>query len=154
VTIKVRATAPQVPVVVAGDEFRSDYADGFIVEGVRARPPEAWARHTLEQGPAFVRWFVTFGWRYVLGLRLARGSSADHVAGWPIVRSDADVVVLGVDSRMLGRGRLTFTADESSATAGSNLELTRPGARAIWSVAGLLHRRILPSLLGHAARSE
>ncbi|HEX4493530.1 MAG TPA: hypothetical protein VH914_20170 [Acidimicrobiia bacterium] len=153
VAIRARATAPQVPVVVAGEDFRSDYADGFIVERVSARPPEAWARQTLEQGPAALRWFVTFGWRYVLGLHLARGRSADHVAGWRVVRSDADVVVLAVDSGMLGRCRLTFTAGESSATAGSNLEFTRPGARAIWSVAGLLHRRILPSLFGHAARS-
>jgi hypothetical protein len=143
----------QAPVIVAATEFRSDYADGFIVEGVVARPPEAWARRTLEDGPAALRWFVMLGWRYILGLRLARGRSADHVAGWPIVRNDPGVVVLGVDSRMLGHCRLTFTADDSSATAGSNIELTKPGARALWTLAGVLHRRILPILFGHAARS-
>jgi hypothetical protein len=148
----VRRRPPTEPAVVDGQEFRSDYADRFVVEPVDGRPAEVWARGTLEGGPAALRWFINFGWRYVLGLRLHRDASADHVAGWPIARRDPSVVVLGVDSRVLGRARLTFTASDASASASSDVEFDQRGARAVWAVAGLLHRRVLPYLLGHAVR--
>lgn len=151
-TFKVRRQPPSEPAAIDGQAFRSDYADRFVVEPVDQRSAEAWARGTLEQSPAALRWFIAFGWRYVLGLRLHRGASADHVAGWSISRRDPTVVVLAVDSRVLGRARLTFAAGDASASVSSDVEFDRRGARMIWAVVGLLHRRVLPYSLGHAAR--
>jgi len=151
-TCIVRREPPGDPVVIDGHAFRSDYGDRFVVEPVDRRSAEVWARGTLERGPAALRWFITFGWRHVLGLRLHRGASADDVAGWSIARRDPTVVVLAAESRVLGRARLTFTAADASASASSNVEFDRRGARSVWAVAGLLHRRVLPYLLGHAAK--
>jgi len=150
--IAVRREPAQEPVAVAGQEFRSDYADRFVVDGVDERPAEAWARATLEQSPAALRAFITFGWRSVLRLQLRRGRASDEVAGWPIVRREPGVVVLAVDSRVLGRARLTFTSSDSSASVSSNIEFDRRGAAPIWSAVGLLHRPILRYSLGHAAK--
>jgi hypothetical protein len=152
VTARARRRDPGPPVDVRGDTFRADYADCFEVAAADQRPADTWARGTLEGCPALLRGFVTFGWRYGLGLRLQRGQSPDHVAGWPVVRREPALVVLGVDARLLGRARLTFESSASSSTVSSHVEFDRLGARAIWAVVGLLHRRILPYMLGHAAR--
>ena len=67
----------------ADDLGRSDYASAFEVtigEG-DGRSPEQWARAVFEGAPTAIRWFVVFGWRYVLGLRLGPRSSPDYVAG-------------------------------------------------------------------------
>ncbi len=148
---EVRRQAPPDPVNVEGSKFRPDYADSFVVDGVDQRSAESWARGTLEECPTALRWLITFGWRYVLGLRLHRGRSPQFVAGWPIVQRVPALIVLEVDSRVLGRARLTFTCSDSSASASSNIEFGRRGARAIWAVVGLLHRRILPYALDHTA---
>jgi hypothetical protein len=100
-----------------------------------------------------LRLFVVVGWRIVLRLRLGPKNSEHHVAGWPIVLRTPETVVLGVESRALGHARLTFRTRPSSVTASSNVTFERRGGRAIWSVVGWLHRRILPYLLGHAASS-
>jgi hypothetical protein len=152
VTGSARRRDPGPPVDVRDDTFRADYADCFEVAAIDARPAEAWARGTLEGCPALLRGFATFGWRYCLGLRLRRGHSPDHVAGWPVVRREPALVVLGVESLVLGRARLTFETNASSATVSSHVEFDRRGAGAVWAVVGLLHRRIVPYMLGHAAR--
>jgi hypothetical protein len=138
-------------VAVAGNAVRWDYADAFELAGAEPRTAEQWARAALEHGPAALRWFVGFGWRYVLRLRLGPNHSAQHVAGWPIVLREPETVVLEVESGVLGRARLTFCTGRSIVSASSNVSFERRGARAMWSVTGLLHRRILPYLLGHAA---
>jgi hypothetical protein len=111
------------------------------------------ARATLEQGPVALRSFVVFGWRVFLRLHLERGNPPDTVAGWPILLRTSETIVLGLKSGTLGHARLTFHSGPSVVRASSNIAFERRGARAIWAVAGLLHRRILPYLLGHAASS-
>jgi hypothetical protein len=149
--MRARRVDPTEPVVVAGVDLRSDYADEFELAVTVARPAEAWARATLEHGPAALQWFVGFGWRYILRLRLGPDGSEDHVAGWPIVLRTPETVVLEVESGAIGRARLTFRSGPGSVTASSNVTFERRGGRVLWSVAGLMHRRILPYLLGHAA---
>jgi hypothetical protein len=144
---------PAEPVEIAGEAFRSDYADSFELAPTELRTADAWARATLEQGPAALRSFVMFGWRFVLLLRLRPKDHANCIAGWPILLRTPETVVLGVESALLGRARLTFRASPDLVSASSNVSYERRGARAIWAVAGLLHRRILPYLLGHAASS-
>ncbi len=138
---------------VAGVALRSDYADAFETAAAEPRTAEQWARATLEQGPVVLRSFVGFGWRTVLRLRLGPSDSEYHVAGWPIVLRTPETVVLEVESGALGHARLTFRTGPSMASASSNVTFERRGGRPMWSVAGLMHRRILPYLLGHAASS-
>jgi hypothetical protein len=135
------------------EPFRSDYADAFVLTPTDERTAEQWARATLERGPRALQAFVMFGWHYILRLRLGPSGSGDHIAGWPILMRTPETVVIGVESATVGRARLTFRTTPSLVSASSNLTFERPAGRAIWSVAGLLHRRILPYLLGHAASS-
>jgi hypothetical protein len=151
--MRVHRVEPGEPVAVAGEALHSDYADAFELAPAEQRTAEQWARATLEQGPLALRLFVVVGWRIVLRLRLGPNKSEHHVAGWPIVLRTAETVVLGVESRALGHARLTFRTRPSSVTVSSNVTFERRGGRAMWSVAGWLHRRILPYLLGHAASS-
>jgi hypothetical protein len=142
---------PEAPETVGGNPFRSDYADEFEVTPTEERTAEQWARATLEQGPRALQAFVMFGWRAILRLRLGPTNSEDHVAGWPILVRTPEVVVLGVESGTVGNARLTFRSTTSTVSASSNVSFERRGGRALWSVAGLLHRQILPYLLSHAA---
>ena len=154
VRVRAHRVEPGEPEPIAGDWFRSDYADACELTPTEQRTAEQWARATLEQGPIALRWFVVIGWRAVLRLRLGPSGSDDHVGGWPILLRTPETVVLGVESGALGRARLTFRSSTSSVSAASNIEFERRGARAIWAIAGLLHRQILPSLLGHAASTD
>jgi hypothetical protein len=149
--VRARRVEPIESETVAGATVRWDYADAFEVTPADARTAEQWARATLEDGPRALALFVMLGWRWVLRLRLGPGDAPDHVAGWPIVLRAPDVVVLEVESGVLGRARLTFRTRAEVAGAASNVAYEQRGARALWWAAGLLHRRILPYLLGHAA---
>lgn len=151
--VRAHRVEPAEPEAVAGEPFRSDYADAFELTPTESRTAEEWARATLEQGPPALRAFVTFGWRFVLRLRLGPKDSENFVAGWPILLRTPNTVVLGVASGALGHARLTFRSDPANVQASSNVSFERRGGRAMWSIGGLLHRRILPYLLGHAASS-
>jgi hypothetical protein len=153
-TVRARRVEPAEPANIDGAARDWGYADAFECVPRGPRTAEQWARATLEQGPSALRWFVGFGWRYVLRLRLGSTQSESHVAGWPIVLRTPETVVLEVESGALGHARLTFNASPADVRASSNVAFERRGARAIWSVAGLLHRRILPYLLTHAASSR
>jgi hypothetical protein len=153
VAVRAHRVETEEPETVAGDAFRSDDADAFELTPTDQRTAEQWARGTLEQGPRALRAFVMFGWRAILRLRLGPNGSADHIAGWPILLRTPETVVIGVESGTVGRARLTFRSSPSLVSASSNIEFERRGGRKLWSIAGLLHRRILPYLLGHAASS-
>jgi hypothetical protein len=154
--VRAHRVEPGEPEAVAGEPFRSDYADAFEVTPSEPRTAEEWARATLEQGPSALRGFIMFGWRFVLRLRLRLGPSDSEncVAGWPVLLRTPDTVVLGVASGAIGHARLTFRSNPAIVQAPSNVSFERPGGRAMWWVAGLLHRRILPYLLGHAASTS
>jgi hypothetical protein len=151
---KARRIEPAEPEPIEGASARWDYADAFELSPAELRSAEAWARATLEAGPTALRWFVVAGWKTVLRLRLGPGGSEQHVAGWPIVLRTPEVVVLEVASGALGRARLTFRTTPGRVSASSNIAYERPGARAMWWAGGVLHRRILPYLLTHAAASS
>jgi hypothetical protein len=151
--MRARRVEPEAPATVAGKSFRSDYADEFELTPTEERTAEQWARATLEQGPDALQAFVMFGWRAILRLRLGPKSSEDHVAGWPILVRSPEIVVLGVESGAVGHARLTFRSAPTIVSASSNVSFEHRTGRALWSVAGLLHRRILPYLLSHAAAS-
>ena len=82
-----------------------DYADAFEIElpASDGRTAEQLARVALEQAPLPVRLTVRVAHRHLLRMRLGPASSAGHVFGWRIVRSEPDAVQLESTSPLLGR---------------------------------------------------
>ncbi len=131
-----------------------DYADAFAIDpGTEDRSAEQWARTAFEGAPAGLRWFLLIGWRFVLGIRLGPRPSPQHVLGWPIVLATRDTIVLGVESAVVGPSHLLFRVADGRVVAATFVRFDRPGARAIWSARGLIHRPTLSYLLAHAART-
>jgi len=78
---------------------KPDYVDLFTVATVAAadRSPEQWARPAIEDA-AVAGQFI---WRVVLGLRLERRPSLDHVGGWKIGDRDDNWIRLEAASWFL-----------------------------------------------------
>jgi hypothetical protein len=133
---------------------RSDYASAFRLSTARARnrTPELWARAVFEQAPALLRPILVFGWRVGLGLRLGPRPSPGFVLGWSVRSAGPDTVTLGAESRLL-RAQNLVVVDESSVTWVTLVRFERPLARPIWAVTSVVHHRVIPYLLGRAARS-
>ena len=132
-----------------------DYADAFQVhlEPGDRRTAEQFARCGLEQSPRLVRATIRGAQRRVLGLRLGPAAAPGHVLGWPVVRSEPDVVQLETRSPVLGRAVIVGQrAAEGTARISTYLFYRRPRlARLLWAAVGPLHRRIAPYLLRRAA---
>ena len=91
--------------------------------------------------------------RHVLRFRLGPPSSADHVIGWPIVRSDPDEIVLTTSGPLM-RGELTLRRlDGRRATLTTRLHYRHKiAARTVWVMVGPLHRVVAPRLMERATR--
>ena len=130
----------------------SDYAGAFeitIAEG-DDRSAEEWARSMFERSPIPIRWFVVFGWRFVLGLRLGPRSSPGFVSGWRIREVRPDLIVLDVDSSLLTAQKDIWIA--SGSVRVSTFVIYKRGlGRAIWASISPVHNRTEPYLLGSAA---
>jgi hypothetical protein len=138
---------------VRGTLAEPDYTDVFEVgTELGSRSAEQWARASFEGAPRAVRWFLLVGWRLVLGLRLGPRRSPDHVLGWTIVRRTREQIILETQSTLLGQVQLVFRVQASRVLAGTLIHFAGHGARAIWSIVGLVHRRTLPYLLTRGAR--
>ena len=81
----------------------SDYAGAFEVTIAQRddRSPEQWARSVFESTPTAIRWFVLFGWRFILGLRLGPRLAPDCVSGWRIRDVRSGVITLEAGSWLL-----------------------------------------------------
>jgi hypothetical protein len=131
---------------------RSDYASAFEVTITEedGRSPEQWARAAFEDAPIAIRWFVVFGWRFVLGLRLGPRSSPDYISGWRVRDSRPGVIDIEVHSWLL-------TADKEIRVANGSVRLStfvryrRGLGRAIWTLVTPIHHFTEPRLLGYAA---
>jgi hypothetical protein len=130
----------------------SDYGGAFEVTIALEddRSPEEWSRSVFECAPTPIRWFVIFGWRFVLGLRLGPRLSPDYVSGWRIRDIRPGVITLEADSWLL-------TADKEIRVAGGSVRVStfvryrRGLGRAVWTLVAPIHHRTEPYLLGHAA---
>lgn len=129
-----------------------DYVDAFEVPKLSTdtRTPEQWARAVFESAPRLVRWFLLLGWRWVLGLRLGPRPSPDHVLGWRIVSTEPDAIHLELRSALMV-ARLILRVASSTTVWITNVHYTRSLARPLWTAVGLIHRKIIPYLLGRAA---
>ena len=129
-----------------------DYRDAFEVPTDRTdtRTPEQWARAVFESAPRKSRWFLLLGWRGVLGLRLGPRPSSDHVLGWRIVETSPEAVRLELRSAVM-TAHLILRVASSTAVLTTHVYYTRPLAHPLWAAVGLIHRQMIPSLLGRAA---
>jgi hypothetical protein len=130
----------------------SDYAGAFEVKIVQGddRSPEQWSRSVFESAPTAVRWFVVFGWRFVLGLRLGPRMSPDYVSGWRIRDVRPDVITLEVDSWLMTAYKEIRIAS-GSVRVSTFVRYRRGLGRAVWTLVTLVHHRTEPYLLGYAA---
>lgn len=129
-----------------------DYRDAFEVpiDKTDRRTAEQWLRAVFEDAPRPVRWFLLLGWRGVLGLRLGPRPSPDHILGWRIASREHDEVRLELHSALM-KAQLTLRLSSSTAVWSTNVSYTQPLARSLWAAVGVIHRQIVPYLLGRAA---
>jgi hypothetical protein len=129
-----------------------DYRDAFEVPTDRTdtRTPEQWARAVFESAPRPLRWFLLLGWRWVLGLRLGPRPSSDHVLGWRIVETSPEAVRLELRSAFM-TAQLILRVASSTAVLTTNVYYTWRLAHPLWAAVGLIHRQMIPYLLGRAA---
>ena len=130
----------------------SDYAGAFEVTIAQGddRSPEQWSRSVFESAPTAVRWFVVFGWRFVLGLRLGPRRSPDYVSGWRIRDVRPGVITLEVDSWLMTAYKEIRLAN-GSVRMSTFVRYRRWPGRAIWTLVMPVHHRTEPFLLGYAA---
>jgi hypothetical protein len=129
---------------------RIDYEDAFRVTGAGRLTPEQWVSAILRDAPPRVRRRLVIGWT-ALGLRLGPPWSPDRVLGWKIEHSGSDFVLLAADSWLGLRGRLLFRTEGDGLLFATLVEQTNPIGRAVWAVITPRHRRVVTSLLNHAA---
>jgi hypothetical protein len=134
---------------------RVDYEDAFLVEVGTApdRTGEQWARAALEGAPTSVRGGLQKGW-LALGLRLDRDQSGQSVLGWELRHSDAEFALLGARSRFGMPAELLFKPQQETLLFATFVQQQNPIARALWAAVAPRHRRVVPHLLGRAARAQ
>lgn len=137
---------------ISNERFLPDYRDRFEVAIPRTdtRTAEQWLRTVFEDAPRPVRWFLLLGWRGVLGLRVGPRPSPDHILGWLIVSKEPEEVRLELHSALM-KAQLTLHLSSSTAIWNTDVSYTQPLARPLWATVGVIHRQIIPSLLGRAA---
>jgi hypothetical protein len=130
----------------------SDYAGAFEVTITQGddRSPEKWSRSVFEGAPTAIRWFVMFGWRFVLGLRLGPRLSPDYVSGWRIRDVRPGVITLEAGSWLLTANKEIRVAS-GSVRVSTFVRYRRGLGRAVWTLVAPVHHRTEPYLLGHAA---
>ena len=133
----------------------ADYVDSCQVstDGLPARSAEQWARAALEGMPRPLHWLVLVGWRVVLGFKLGPRPSPDHILGWRVVANSPEEVVIEAQSGLM-TADLLFRVDDSTVTWMTFVRHQRRASRPIWSIVGLLHRRIVPYTLARAAEAS
>ena len=153
-TLRIRRI-PDVEDPAIGDTH-FDYADCFEVRTIGAdqRTAESLARAALEDMPVALRVLVRIAHRFVLRFRLGPQTSTDHVLGWRIVSSAPDFVVLEADGPIM-RGLIVGRKTAPGVTVVRTFVCYRRRvASLIWTVVGVLHRRVAPYLLRRAATEK
>jgi len=130
-----------------------DYAAAWEVtvkDGDR-RSAEQWARATFEGAPRPWRAFIVAGWTMGLGLRLGPRPSPHHVLGWRFVTPEPDEIILQEPFRS-GTAHNVLRVESSKVLLATFVRHETPWGRPLWSSVAPLHHRIVPYLLGRAAR--
>jgi len=132
-----------------------EYEDAFLLEtgAAQRRTGEQWARAILEDAPIRIRRKLRWGW-FALGLKLASTPSDRFVLGWEVRRSTPDLALLGAGSRLGMPAELLFERQHDTLLVATFVQQQNPVARATWAAVAPRHRRVVPSLIERAARSE
>jgi hypothetical protein len=151
-----RALRTEVPEPVAS---RSDVAGSHRAltfelpyDRARAMTAQEWARATFEGAPRLVRWFLVFGFRVVLGLRLDR-AVMPQVLGWRLTEQPPDTATLAAQSYLIDGYNIVTVHDESVEWT-TLVRYRRGAARPVWRLVELFHRVLMPYLLTHAGRAH
>ncbi|MDM4138632.1 MULTISPECIES: DUF2867 domain-containing protein [Mycobacterium] len=137
---------------IAAAAERADYTDVFEVPLPQgdSRTAEQTFRDAVGRsgGGGVVPWIH----RHVLRLRLGPHSSAEHIIGWTIARSDRDELVLTARGPLM-LGELTLRRqDGPRASLTTRVQYCRKTAgRTVWAFVGPLHRAVAPRLMKRAA---
>lgn len=123
----------------------------LAVADARSMTAEQWARATWEGAPTIVRWSLTVGWRFALGLRLAPARSPTNVLGWHLLDDRPDTATLHASSPLL-IGHNVVIVKESTVLWTTLVRYEHPLARPIWRLAEFVHRIVLRYLLTRAGK--
>lgn len=127
----------------------ADYVDLFTVGTGAARgAPEEWARAGVEEAAGRAGQFV---WRVILGLRLERRPSPDHVAGWKIAERGEDWIRLEAASWHM-TAHIVVQVDDDRLSIATFIRYDNPIAALVWPPLSNVHRRAMPGLLRRAVR--
>ena len=129
-----------------------DYEDAFVVEvdSAQERTAEEWARAILEGAPLRLRASLVAGW-LGLGLKLGSPWSGGRLLGWPIRRSDPDVLLLGAGSRIGMPGEILLKREEGSLLLATFIRHENRLARALWARVTPGHQRTVRHVLDEIA---
>jgi len=130
---------------------RLDYADAFLIASDVRRTPQEWSRAVLQDAPLAVQTRLVSGWT-ALGLKLGPPGSSGRVLGWAVRRSAPDYLVLAADGRLGLNGELLFRSEPRGLLFATFVQHNNPCARRAWAAITPTHRRVVRSLLTHAAR--
>jgi hypothetical protein len=150
-TDRVREVEVSAEVLALTTLARVDYRDAFRVEAPEAagHSGEEWARAALEGAPAPMQGTLRKGWT-AIGLKLEPPDSERAVLGWKVRRGDAELALLGVESRIGMPAELLFKPEADGLLFATFIEQSTPLARATWMPVGPGHRLIVPELLARA----
>jgi hypothetical protein len=127
-----------------------DYADAFLIASDVRRTPQEWIRAVLQDAPLAVQARLISGWT-ALGLKLGPPGSSGRVLGWTVHRSAPDYVVLAADGRLGLNGELLFRSEPRGLLFATFVQHSNPYATRAWAAVTPTHRRVVRSLLTHAA---
>ncbi|WP_141810925.1 hypothetical protein [Nocardia bhagyanarayanae] len=135
-------------ILALGTVADPDYIDLFtLVTGDAGDwSPEQWARAAFGDVASLRAQFI---WRVLLGMRLARRRSPDHVAGWRIAARGDNWITLAAPSWML-TGNLVIHIDGEHMSLATIINYDRPIAGRIWTRLSAVHRSLAPGLLRDA----
>jgi hypothetical protein len=151
-TGRARRIAPATDIDDTQDLADHDYVSSFAADipGADADSPEQWARSTLEGAPRALRWFVIFGWRFLLRLRLEPRRGAPNIAGWAIRTTTPGSIALEVHSGSLTAHKV-LQLDPDRVVLTTFVRFDRLPGRVLWTALAPFHHRIEPLLLTLAA---
>lgn len=130
-----------------------DYGSAYELS-VPFNPPPAlwWSKAVFETVPPAFDWFVKFGWRFVLGLKLGPQDNPRLVAGWPVIADNGAELVMGASSWLIDTQNIV-TVSHGRIMWVTVVRYRKPIARLVWALATPIHHFSITRLLTRAARS-
>jgi len=131
----------------------ADYADAFEIAQAAGdrRTAEQWARAGFEGLPPSARRAGMLAHRHLLGFGLGPFSSAQHLFGWRVVRSEPKVFHLTAEGPRM-QADMVWRLQDGHLRMTTFVHYRQPiKAALVWVVAGRVHRKAVPDLLRLAA---